>query len=199
MIIGLTGLIGSGKTTVANIFAELGVKIIDTDLISHRLTGVNGKAISAIEDSFGSEAVVNGILNRGKLREIIFNSNEKHRLLEGILHPLIYDEVLLEVDTSNYVYNILAVPLLFRSPKYMALTVANIFVDCPYDLLLERLKVRSGLDREQVDAILAKQVMRETQLCMADDVIINDGNLSTLQSQVVLLHEKYIKKNNDKI
>lgn len=194
MLIGLTGLIGSGKTTVANLFADLGVKIIDTDVISHQLTAINGCAIPLIADVFGNNVVESGVLKRDKLREIIFNDNNKHRQLESIMHPLIYDKVLSEVDTVNFPYNMLVVPLLFRSPKYLTLTKENIFVDCPYELLLSRLGTRSNLNKEQVDAILVHQVERNLQLNMADDVIVNDGNLDSLKLQVMMLHDKYMKK-----
>lgn len=197
MLIGLTGLIGSGKTTISNLFANLGVKIIDTDVISHRLTALQGAAIPFIENAFGSGVVINGTLNRGKLREIVFNNNEEHQKLEAIMHPLIYDAALSEIDIVNFPYNILVVPLLFRSPKYLSLTKENIFVDCPYELLLSRLNTRSNLSKEQVDAILARQVERNIQLEMANDVILNNGNFDSLKLQVIALHNKYIKSNYD--
>lgn len=193
MLIGLTGLIGSGKTTVANIFADLGVKIIDTDLISHKLTEPQGNAIVLIDRAFGDDVVINGVLNRGKLREIVFNDKEKHQQLESIIHPLIYEATLSEVDTVNYPYNILVVPLLFRSKKYLSLTKENIFVDCPYDALLSRLNVRSNLSKDQVDKILAFQVERDVQLNMANSVVTNDGDLGSLKLQVIALHNKYMK------
>lgn len=196
MLIGLTGLIGSGKTTVANIFSDLGVKIIDTDIISHKLTSLQGEAIPFIDDAFEG-VVVNGVLNRGKLREIVFNDSSKHQQLESIMHPLIYEAVLSEIDIVNFPYNILVVPLLFRSQKYIALTKENIFVDCPYELLLSRLNMRSNLSKKEVDAILANQVDRNTQLKMANDIIINIGDLDSLKLQVMALHAKYMKSDYD--
>ncbi|MDD3266128.1 MAG: dephospho-CoA kinase [Burkholderiales bacterium] len=196
MLIGLTGLIGSGKTTVANIFSDLGVKIIDTDIISHKLTSLQGEAIPFIDDAFEG-VIVNGVLNRGKLREIVFNDSSKHQQLESIMHPLIYEAVLSEIDIVNFPYNILVVPLLFRSQKYIALTKENIFVDCPYELLLSRLNMRSNLSKKEVDAILANQVDRNTQLKMANDIIINIGDLDSLKLQVMALHAKYMKSDYD--
>lgn len=197
LIIGLTGLIGSGKSTVAEIFAKLGIKIIDTDQIAHQLTKPKQAGLIALVNHFGSSIITQkGELDRYQLRELVFNDETKRQELENILHPLIFNQVMMDLgnpETSEYSYVIIAVPLLFRSQKYLQLTQRNIFVDSDYELLLERLLKRSALKQEQVDAILAQQVDREQQIKLADDVIQNNGDLDELEQQVINLHHRYLK------
>lgn len=194
MVIGLTGLIGSGKTMVANLFAKLGVPIIDTDLIAHQLTTPNGVAIMPLCAEFGMEILDgHGKLRRDYLREIVFTDVTKRQRLEQILHPLIFAQVQTELSlVGNAAYAIVVVPLLFRSPKYLQLTQRNIFVDCNYDLLLQRLAQRSNLQPNQVDAILEQQVSRKQQLELADDIIENNGDIESLSIMVKNLHQKYL-------
>lgn len=194
MIIGLTGLIGSGKTTVANLFADLGATIIDTDLIAHQLTTQYGAAIAPLCAEFGAGVLdVSGKLRRDYLRDMIFKNDSKRQLLEQILHPLILSQVQVELSLASHVnYVILVVPLLFRSLKYLQLTQRNIFVDCDYDLLLERLAKRSNLTQSQVDAILIQQVSRDQQLELADDIIENNGDTQSLVVEVNRLHQQYL-------
>ena len=194
LVIGLTGLIGSGKTTVANLFAQLGAKIIDTDVIAHQLTAKNGAALALISAEFGHEILNSaGELNRSRLRELVFNDDQQRERLEQLLHPLIFAAVQHEMLLlNNPSYIMLVVPLLFRSPKYLALTKRNIFVDCDYLQLVQRLAVRSNLTQAQVDAILAQQVNRAEQLALADDIIENNGDTQNLIAAVKSLHQQYL-------
>ncbi len=194
-VIGLTGLIGSGKTTVANIFAGLGVTIIDTDMIAHKITSSNGKAMPAIIDNFGAEYVTaDNSLCRDKMRELIFNDSIARASLENLLHPIIFDEVVNQVATNKLAsYSIVVVPLLFKSPRYLQMTCRNIFVDCDYENIVMRLKARNNFTKLQVDAILATHVPREKQISLADDIIYNNGELFSLEQQVNILHEKYLQ------
>ena len=198
VVIGLTGLIGSGKSTVARLFAERGAQIIDTDAIAHQLTMPNGLALSAIQQEFGSDLVdTSGLLDRACLREIVFNDNDLHQRLEGLMHPLILAEAKNQLRNSYPVcYAMLVVPLLFRAPDYLAITSRNIFVDSEYQVLLERLKQRSGLNQEMVDAILKRQVARDTQLELADDVIVNNNGVEALVPQIDQLHTQYLLLGN---
>ena len=196
LVIGLSGLIGSGKSTVANYFAKLGVKIIDCDVIAHNLTAPNTPLIPELVANFGSSIIDgNGGLVREQLRDIVF-ANETQRLkLERIIHPQIFQQVLVELNTAGSTpYLIVVVPLLFRSPEYLAITQRNIFVDCEYAQLVQRLQIRSNLSSSQVDAILASQVARVTQLELADDVIENNSDEIELQRQVERLHNFYISR-----
>jgi dephospho-CoA kinase len=197
MVIGLTGLIGSGKSTVARLFAERGAQIIDTDAIAHQLTMPNALALSAIQQEFGRDLVdASGLLDRARLREMVFNGNDSHQRLEKLMHPLILAEVQNQLRNSySACYAMLVVPLLFRAPDYLAITSRNIFVDSEYQVLLERLKQRSGLNQEMVDAILKRQVARDTQLELADDVIVNNNGIEALIPQIDQLHTQYLLGN----
>lgn len=195
LIIGLTGLIGSGKTTVANLFAELGVNIIDTDVIAHELTSLSRlDVLNELRDCFGN-VIFNsdGSLNRSMLRNIVFNSAEKKLLLEQVLHPKIFDEVITQVRLDNNCnYNMVVVPLLFKSPRYLELTDYNVFIDSPKELIYQRVNKRSGLSIDEVNRILESQVNAGVQSDLAEDVIINDFDIANLSSQVQVLHKKYL-------
>ncbi len=194
LVIGLTGLIGSGKTTIANIFAKKGVHIVDTDLIAHQLTSTGGKALPFIRQVFGAGVFdSDGSLNRGKLRKIVFSDTDRRLELESILHPMIKAEAFSELNQNKHaLYCIIVVPLLFKTQTYLELTKRNIFVDCEYKELVKRLKERSGLTQCEVDQILASQVVRERQIELADDIIENNGNIEELLLKVAQLHEKYM-------
>lgn len=196
LIIGLTGLLGSGKSTVAKLFAQLDVRIIDTDIIARQLTQVNGSAINPIANLFGKKFIANdGKLDRELMRELIFSDKNARIKLEKILHPLIFDQVLHELNqNTESLYSIIVVPLLFSNPQYLALTKRNVFIDAPYDLIIERVILRSKLTKVQIDNILGAQLSREEQLSTASniDIVYNDGNLIYLHQQVDLLNKRYL-------
>lgn len=198
MVIGLTGLIGSGKSTVAKLFAERGAQVIDTDAIAHQLTLPNGFALSAIQKEFGNDLVDDGgVLDRRRLREMVFNNDLLHQRLEKLIHPLILAETRNQLlNNSSACYSMVVVPLLFRAPDYLAITDRNVFVDTEYPELLKRLMQRSGLNQSMVDAILKRQVARNTQLELADDVIINNDGIEALIPQVDRLHAQYLLSGN---
>lgn len=196
MIIGLTGLIGSGKTTVANYFAKYGIRIIDTDAITHDITNNDVTVLAELRSVFG-EHIFNesGKLNRTNLRIEVFSDENKRLKLEAILHPKILQIVqdMLNVTVSSS-YTILAVPLLFRSPKYLSLVDRTLFIDSDYDIILTRLYSRSGLSKADVDGILMRQVARDEQIKLADYVITNNSDLSSVETQVAILHAKYLNQ-----
>lgn len=191
-IVGLTGGIGSGKSVVAQRFAELGVPVVDTDEIAHCLTAAGGMAMPAIEAAFGSEAVeASGAMNRTVIRARVFEDPAQRAVLEGILHPLIFSESMRELEASRHDYAILAVPLLFRSPRYTPVIWRALLVDCDESLQLQRVMQRSALPEAQIRAIMATQLTRAERQALANDIIVNNGSLDALRLQVDQKHRYY--------
>lgn len=192
--VGLTGLIGSGKSIAASIFAKCAVDIIDTDVISHQLTAIEGSAIPLIERHFGARYLQqNGALDRNRMRKLVFADADARIALENILHPLIFEQVLLELGACSAKYAILVVPLLFKAQRYLNLITRSVFIDCMPDILIARTMARGSLTREQVLEILANQLSREQQLVLADDVIENNGTIIELTDKVKSLHSQYLE------
>ena len=190
--VGLTGGIGSGKTTISDLFAELGVDVIDTDEISRALTGKAQPAVAQISEQFGPDVVAgDGSLNRDRMREIAFSDPEARKKLQGILHPLIRAEVQRRLAASANLYALVVVPLLVESRGY-DFADRVLVIDCSEEQQIERVMHRSGLSRDQVKAIMATQASRSERLAAADDVINNDGEIADLRSQVEKLHRQYL-------
>lgn len=191
--VGLTGGIGSGKSAVAELFAKLGVPVIDTDEIAHELTQSGREAIAPIRAAFGAEAVApDGSLERARMRRLVFGDVQARRRLEAILHPLIRAESARRIGRVRGPYAILVIPLLVEDGVDRSRTARVLVVDCPEALQIERVMRRSGLQEEEVRAILASQARREQRLAAADDVIDNSGPLVALHEQVRRLNEKYL-------
>ncbi len=196
LLVGLTGGIGSGKSTVSRLFAKLGARIVDTDQISHQLTQTNGAAIPAIRATFSAEFIDGqGALDRAKMRERVFaDPDAKHRL-QDILHPLILAQAKAEATAASEApYTVVVVPLLFESTRYRDWLQPVIVVDCPEDQQIERTMQRSQLDAAAVRAIMAQQIDRQQRLQLADEIIRNDGDLDSLRAQVIKLHESLINR-----
>ena len=191
---GLTGGIGSGKSTVALIFAELGARIVDTDQISHRLTQANGAAIPVLRETFGDDFIdPHGALDRAKMRELIFADCDAKQQLEAILHPLILSQTKAQAATpTDAPYTLVVVPLLFESDRYRDWLNRVIAVDCPEQLQIERTMQRSGLTEAAVRAILKQQLARTQRLRLADEIIHNDGSVEATREQVKKLHSHLI-------
>jgi dephospho-CoA kinase len=191
--VGLTGGIGSGKTTVADMFAARGASVIDTDQIAHSLTGPHGAAMPALLAEFGPEyATPDGALDRARMRNLVFSDPGARTRLEAILHPKIRDATAAAAAIATGPYTIFVVPLLVESGSWRDRVSRVLVVDCPEPRQLERVMSRSGLQEAQVRAIMAAQATREQRLAAADDVILNDGGLDRLASQVEQLHRSYI-------
>lgn len=193
--IGLTGGIGSGKTTVADMFAARGVPVIDTDLIAHQITAPGGIAMPLIEGTFGPEYIAaNGSLDRAKMRARVFSDNTAKAQLESITHPLIRAESERQRNAAQGVYHIVVVPLLIEAGERASKVERILVVDCPKDTQIERVIRRNGFTRDQVLAIIARQATREARLAAADDVVVNDSaaTLETLQREVDALHARYL-------
>lgn len=191
--IGLTGGIGSGKTTVANMFAERGAALIDTDLIAHQLTAPGGGAIPDIHAQFGAAFLTaEGALDRGRMRQYVFSDPQAKSRLEAILHPLIRIETERAADAaSQSAYLIFVVPLLVESSGWKARVSRVLVVDCSEETQVRRVISRSGLPEPQVRAIMAAQATRAQRLAAADDVIDNDRDTASLAPQVDELHALY--------
>lgn len=190
--IGLTGGIGSGKTTVADMLEARGATVVDTDLIAHQLTAPGGAAIPAIHAQFGAAFLTpEGAMDRVKVREYVFAEPAAKARLEAILHPLIRIETERAAAAAQGTYLVFVVPLLVESGSWKQRVSRVLVVDCPEDVQVMRVINRSGLTESQVRAIMAAQVSRGVRLAAADDVISNDGTSASLEQQVERLHALY--------
>ena len=191
--VGLTGGIGSGKTTVADMLAARGAAVVDTDLIAHRLTTPDGLAIPAIRAQFG-DAFLNtdGAMDRAKMRAHVFAEPSAKARLESILHPLIRIETEREAAQAQGGYLVFVVPLLVESGSWRERVSRVLVVDCMEETQIRRVMQRSGLTESQVRAIMAAQVPRQKRLVAADDVINNDHDALALVPQVDRLHALYV-------
>ncbi|MFZ6872573.1 dephospho-CoA kinase [Undibacterium sp. Di27W] len=192
--LGLTGGIGSGKTTIANMFGELGAALIDTDLIAHQLTTPDGLAIPAIRNQFGAEFITaDGAMDRAAIRQLVFANPEQKHKLEAILHPLIRAETERQASITSGDYRIFIVPLLVESGNWRNRVDRILVVDCDEETQISRVMSRNQLNREQVQAIMRNQARRQDRLNAADDVIVNDGDLKNIRAEVLRLHQQYVQ------
>jgi dephospho-CoA kinase len=193
--IGLTGGIGCGKTTVADMFAALGASVVDTDLIAHSMTVPGGPAMAAIAAEFGAAYLTpEGALDRASMRALVFSDPGAKLRLEAILHPLIRAEAEAQAAAvaTTGAYVILVAPLLIESGNWRRRVARVLAIDCPEALQIARVIARNGLQEAQVKAIMAAQVSRPVRLAAADDVITNDDGLAALAPQVEALHRLYM-------
>ncbi len=191
--VGLTGGIGSGKSTVADLFAALGVPVIDTDAIARELTRPGGEALDAIRAAFGGTVMAAGdTLDRAALRHRVFSDAEARHQLEAILHPRIRQIVTRTLATLAAPYALVVIPLLVETGGYRDVLNRVLVVDCPEDVQIARVMARSGLARGEVEAILAAQAGRAARLAAADDVILNTASPEALRTQVAALHRHYL-------
>ncbi|RIX48836.1 MAG: dephospho-CoA kinase [Rhodocyclales bacterium GT-UBC] len=198
-VVGLTGGIGSGKTTVADLFVAQGATLVDTDAIAHELTRPDGAAMPALLAAFGpSVADVHGALDRGSMRRRVFADPAARAQLEAILHPLIRQLSLERVRGAGSPYVILAVPLLVESGSYRERCDRVVVVDCPESIQIARVMARSGLAEPEVRAIMAAQASRQVRLAAADDVVLNEGSRDALLPQLRKLHQKYLRLSSEK-
>ena len=192
MRIGLTGGIASGKSTVAELFAGLGVPVIDTDIIAREVVLPGQPALAEIRNAFGDAVFEDGVLDRAAMRQQIFADNDARRRLEAILHPRIQQETIKQAHASGGDYQLIVVPLLTESPlrDYVDRILV---VDCDEDTQIERLLARDAETEDQARRILATQASRDERLAIADDVIHNDTSIEATSSQVSALHDTYLK------
>lgn len=192
-VVGLTGGIGSGKSTVADLFVGEGAALVDTDAIAHELTAASGAAMPLLRDAFGDSIVgADGALDRAVMRRLVFADASARVRLESILHPMIRTLSDERCRAASAPYVILAVPLLVESGSYRERCQRILVVDCREAIQVERVMARSRISRAEVEAILAAQATRQQRLAVADDVVNNDGECSLLYRQVSELHLKYL-------
>jgi dephospho-CoA kinase len=192
-IVCLTGGIGSGKSSVAHLFGERGIEVVDADTLAHELTRPGGAAIPALVEAFGAEALdASGALDRARMRRIAFADPAARQRLESILHPLIRVAAARRAAAATSAYVLLVIPLLIESGRSSARCDRVLVVDCPEAEQVRRVMARSNLSRDEVLAIMATQASREARLERADDVIDNGGEVSRLAAQVDALHRRYL-------
>lgn len=191
-ILGLTGGIGSGKSAVAQYFIDLGVHLVDADHAARWVVEPGRPALARIVERFGSQVLQpNGGLDRPTLRQLVFQDEAQRRWLEGLLHPLIFQEIDQALARAESPYAILVSPLLVESCQHR-MTQRVLVVDAPEHLQLQRSMVRDNSSEEQIRAILKAQSSREERLRHADDVLINDRDLPWLKTEVERLHNFYL-------
>lgn len=191
--VGLTGGIGSGKSTVADLFATLGASVIDTDLIAHQLTIAGGIAIEPIRQAFGAAFIAgDGAMDRARMREAVFADPVLKKRLEDILHPLIRSATEQAAVEADGAYLLFVVPLLVESGIWKERVSRVLVIDCDEAIQIRRVMQRNGLTEQQVRAIMATQAPRAVRLAAAADVIVNDGDQAALAAQVERLHAHYV-------
>ncbi|MFP4079033.1 MAG: dephospho-CoA kinase [Ectothiorhodospira sp.] len=191
--VGLTGGIGSGKSTVARLFESRGAGVIDADVVARQVVEPGSPGLRALVEAFG-EGILDpqGHLDRSALRERVFQNSQARHRLEGILHPMIWEAIDHQKTTTKAPYCLLVVPLLVESGMQHRVDRVLV-VDCPEPLQLQRAGVRDGVSPQQIQAILEVQAPRGQRLEAADDILDNSGPPSELEPRVETLHRRYLK------
>ena len=192
MIVGLTGGIGSGKSAAAKIFIELGIDVIDADELSKNVLMENQKAKKIFVEKFGQKYInSNDEIDRELLREDIFKDDKKRKDLEGIIHPIVREEISEFVVNSKSIYKIIMVPLILETNTVDAYEKI-VVVDCDLDKQIKRASRRDDVSKENVENIIKNQASREERLSIADQVIMNNASLDDLRLEVIKVHQKLL-------
>ena len=189
--IGLTGGIGSGKSTACEIFSELGVPIIDADIVARKVVQAGMPALQLIKEKFGEDIITkDGLLDREKARDQIFTNEIDRKKLENILHPVIYERIIHETKNIDSSYCIISIPLLLETE---ALDIIDrvLIIDVSEELQLSRASVRDNASLNDIKRIIRTQMSRDNRLAAADDIINNEGDIENLRRQIHDLHEFY--------
>ena len=192
MIIGLTGGIGSGKSAAANFFQNEGVTVIDADDLAREVIEVNTPGYKSIVDYFGSKIIdANGLIDRASLRKEVFDDDEKKKVLESIIHPLVRDLMAERITMAQSSYSIVMVPLIFETNS-MSNYNRILVIDCDPSLQLERATARDNNSKDQIKKIIDTQCSREERLSIANDVIPNNDSLNDLKTRSLIMHKFYL-------
>lgn len=192
-IIALTGGIGSGKTTIANAFAALGVPLVDADIIAREVVAPGTSALQAITEHFGHDVLIpDGSLNRALLRQKIFTNKQEKQWINQLLHPLIHQETRRQLEQIIAPYVIWVIPLLVEN-NLGHLADRILVVDSLPEVQISRVATRDGMSYQQVENILAAQASRSERLAYADDVISNHDSAQTIAPRVTELHQQYLR------
>ncbi len=192
LVIGLTGGIGCGKTTVTNLFSELNVPVSDADVIAHQLVEPGQPALNKIIEAFGAEIILkNGQLNRPRIRQLIFNNPDAKELLENILHPLVYQQMNSWAAQQEAPYVIFSVPLLIETDRQNSVD-RILVIDLPLEQQISRVMSRDQLSQNEILEIISSQAVRNKRREIADDIILNNGSQESLKGQVTKLNNFYL-------
>lgn len=189
--IGLTGGIGSGKSTACEIFSELGVPIIDADIVARKVVQAGMPALQLIKEEFGEDIITkDGLLDREKARDQIFTNEIDRKKLENILHPVIYERIVHETENIDSSYCIISIPLLLET-EALEIIDRVLIIDVSEKLQLSRASVRDNASLNDIERIIRTQISRDNRLAAADDIINNEGDIENLRRQIHDLHEFY--------
>lgn len=192
-VLGLTGGIGSGKSAASQWFEAQGIAVVDADIVAREVVDIGQPALQQIREAFGDWVLLkDGSLNRRVLREHIFQSPEARKTLENITHPAIRTSIIQQLHAAQSPYAILVSPLLFETNQH-ELTQHTLLIDAAIELQIQRASQRDGQNVEQIQKIIAAQMPREQKRAMADDIVLNDGELEHLYAHLTPLHEKYLQ------
>ncbi|RTE86308.1 MULTISPECIES: dephospho-CoA kinase [Gammaproteobacteria] len=192
-IVGLTGGIGSGKSSVSALFEEKGIKVVDADIIAREVVTVGSPLLTEIAKHFGDKVInEDGSINRAQLREIVFSNPDEKTKLNQLMHPVIRKHIVDALSSAQSAYVILSAPLLFEN-NLDAITHRDLVVDVPEHIQIERTSARDKVNQTQVESIIKAQISRNERLEKADDIIDNSGPQSFLNKQVDELHAKYLE------
>ena len=193
-IIGLTGGIGSGKSAAAKILKELGLKVIDLDQITHKLMRPGELGYIEIKKQFGEKYIdTKGAIDKKLLREEIFSSFDLKKRIESILHPIIFEECNKQLNILKHEkYIVLVIPLLFETKNYISLIDESLLIDCDLETQIERVIKRDNVSKALANRIIKNQMNRQEKQSLADKVILNDGNINHLKTQLNIYYKKLL-------
>ena len=196
-VVGLTGGIGSGKSAASQWFEQQGICVVDADIVAREVVEPNQPALLAIQNAFGDWVIdTDGSLNRRALREHIFTSPDARQVLEEITHPAIRNRIIEQLAQAKSPYVLLVSPLLFETNQH-ALTQHTLLIDAPEELQIQRASSRDGQSAEQIQKIIQAQMPRHKKKQLANDIVINDGDLTHLYQQLEQLHQDYLQRANN--